>query len=448
MKLKRIQVRNFMGVREIDIVPKDVNLINGRNRQGKTSLIRAIEAAFQGGDQTAKIRKGESSAEILIELDNLYVSRNINLGEKSTLTVVDQNGEIQKSPQGVLDGIVGGFSFNPAEFFMMDSKKQREYLLESLPMKLAPDDITEWTRRAIPSDFSPQAFVSLHGLVLLQRITRWYYDARTDVNREVDRLLKAGQEQGKLVPPDFDLESYDPNGLQALYEQVRKAEANNNRIATLNSTKQRVNAEILELERKLKMLRGTLETTEAELNTLQPIDVTGLEQQIASHEETRAIAQAAEKLVVLRAQYAEQRKEQQDLDRIVSVLRKDAVDELASRVSWPVTDMEVTEDGLLFNGKPYELLSGAEQIDVSLKIANALNGEFNIVCVDGVERLDNESFAEFVKQMEEDEITQYFITAVGDRVADGAEVFTIEDGRVAQPTDGKSNGKAKKKGAQ
>jgi len=42
MKIKRLQIRNFLGLREIDIIAKDVNVFKGKNRQGKTSLLKAI----------------------------------------------------------------------------------------------------------------------------------------------------------------------------------------------------------------------------------------------------------------------------------------------------------------------------------------------------------------------------------------------------------------------
>lgn len=433
MKIKRIQIRNFLGLKEVDISPKDVNIVNGRNRQGKTSLLKAIEAAFQSGDQTAKIRAGESSAEILIEMDDIYISRNIQLGDKMLLNVADtKTGDIITKPQGFLDSIVGGFSFNPAEFFMMDAKKQRQYILESLPMRLAPDDITEWTGRGIPNEFSAESFVDIHGLVLLQSIAKWYYDQRTAVNREKDRLLKAGQEQSKLVPSDFDLESYDPNGLQSLYEQVRQAENNNNRMATLESKSSDLNREILRLEKELKLRRAELDTVTAEYKDMRVMDVGDLEAQIAAHEEVRAVAQAAEKLIALRVDYAEQAKEAAELDEIVVYLKNDAVSALAERVEWPVPNMQVTDEGLTFDGKPFEMLSGAEQIQVALAIAKSLNRDFNIVCVDGVERLDEETFKEFVQQMEDDCETQYFITVVGDRVGKGAEIFTVEDGTILQ----------------
>ncbi len=77
MNIVRLQIRNFIGLKEVDIKTNKVNIVKGKNRQGKTSLIKAIEAAFQAGDQSAKIRNGESSAEILVELDELYVQRSI-----------------------------------------------------------------------------------------------------------------------------------------------------------------------------------------------------------------------------------------------------------------------------------------------------------------------------------------------------------------------------------
>ena len=48
-----------------------------------------------------------------------------------------------------------------------------------------------------------------------------------------------------------------------------------------------------------------------------------------------------------------------------------------------------------------------EQIEVSLAIARALNGKFNIVCVDGIEKLDDESFNAFCQMMEGDPETVF-----------------------------------------
>ena len=47
-------------------------LIAGKNKQGKSSLLRAMSAALGGGKEKPDqpVRKGEKSAQIQVELDN------------------------------------------------------------------------------------------------------------------------------------------------------------------------------------------------------------------------------------------------------------------------------------------------------------------------------------------------------------------------------------------
>ena len=144
MKIKRLQIRNFLGLREIDIIAKDVNVFKGKNRQGKTSLLKAIEAAFVSGNQADKIRKGEDSASILIELDEAYISRTIPASGKPSLTVCDTNGEDIKRPQEYLDSIVGGFAFNPGRVLSSANSLSRfKYVLESFPLRLTQAEIED-----------------------------------------------------------------------------------------------------------------------------------------------------------------------------------------------------------------------------------------------------------------------------------------------------------------
>ena len=423
MNIVRLQIRNFIGLKEVDIKTNKVNIVKGKNRQGKTSLIKAIEAAFQAGDQSAKIRNGESSAEILVELDELYVQRSISRSGKNSLNVVDKTGEIIKRPQEHLDSIVGGFSFDPAEFFTLKNAQQREYILQSFPIKVSKADVTKWCN-GFPDAFS-EILLAGHGIEVVQKLRKHFYERRTVVNREVDAKLKAGQEMAKNVPPNFDIASFDEKGLTNLTNQVRAAEQTNNRIKTLTTDAQRVSLDIVELERKLKQKQTERATIDAELATLKEIDVAAIETKVAEYEVMKKHCDNAKKLVDLRAEYSEVRNEAAVLDKIVDTLTTDAPAELMGRVTLPVKGMVITDDGLLFDGKTFDQLCGQERIDVSLSIAKALNGKFGIVCVDGIERLDDESYALFLKQMGTDE-TQYFVTQVGQRGVG----ITIEDGLI------------------
>jgi hypothetical protein len=134
----------------------------------------------------------------------------------------------------------------------------------------------------------------------------------------------------------------------------------------------------------------------------------------------------AEKLVTLRSEYVAARDESARLDGIVKTLTVDVPTQLMTKINLPVPGMAITDDGLLVDGKGFDLLSGKEQIDVAIAIARAMSGKVKLICVDGIEKLDDESYALFVETAKQDKEFQFFITNVGSR-GDG---IAIEDGMI------------------
>ena len=61
MKVKRLFIRNIMGVAEIEVMPNRVTLISGKNATGKTSIMSAIASIIGGGHDASLLRKGEKT---------------------------------------------------------------------------------------------------------------------------------------------------------------------------------------------------------------------------------------------------------------------------------------------------------------------------------------------------------------------------------------------------
>ena len=423
MKIVRLQIRNFMGLREVDLKASDVNVIKGKNRQGKTSLLKAIEAAFVAGNQADKIRKGEDSASILIELDELYISRTIPTTGKPSLNVCDRNGEDIKRPQEYLDSIIGGFSFNPAEFFLCDQSEQVSYVLESFPLRLMQKEIEGWIKEPFPL---PVEMLKSHALVIVEKLRKHYYDLRTISNRTMDAKLKAGQEQAKLIPKDVKLDEYDPDEYKKLLDDISSAEQDNARRIGLEKDVERLDADIAELERKISQKRQERLGKVALRDSIVVVDVTGLKNRMTEIQKMKDHINDAEKLVTLRSEYVAARDESARLDGIVKTLTVDVPTQLMTKINLPVPGMAITDDGLLVDGKGFDLLSGKEQIDVAIAIARAMSGKVKLICVDGIEKLDDESYALFVETAKQDKEFQFFITNVGSR-GDG---IAIEDGMI------------------
>lgn len=226
MKIKRLSIKNYLGIQELDIEPGKVNIIHGRVGKGKTSILEAIEKGFTNNDRRPRvIRDGADQALILIETDEgLTVRRSIT--EKGTnLTVKDEKGFNAPSPQKLLSNLIGAFQFSPIDFVTKDEKEQSKILLSIARLEVTPEEVREWTGdETVPVD------CSLHGLQVVRDLHNHYYELRRETNAEVKALK--GEVEGIHVPMGFDPEHYRGTKLRDLYDELRKAQDNNESITT------------------------------------------------------------------------------------------------------------------------------------------------------------------------------------------------------------------------
>ncbi len=101
--------------------------------------------------------------------------------------------------------------------------------------------------------------------------------------------------------------------------------------------------------------------------------------------------------------------------------------ELVAGATFPVPGIGFDENGVTYNGIPFDQSSTAEQIRVSMAVGLAMNPKLKIVLIRDGSHLDEDSLAQ-VAQMAEDAAAQVWI----ERVGDGDEgAIIIEDGEVA-----------------
>src|SRR3990172_7943210 len=112
MKIIKLQAENIKKLVAVEITPSgNVVTISGKNGAGKTSVLDSIWWALGGSEniQGQPIRKGETSGVIRLNLGEIAVERRFT--EKgSTLYVENTEGMRFKSPQDVLDKLVGSLS--------------------------------------------------------------------------------------------------------------------------------------------------------------------------------------------------------------------------------------------------------------------------------------------------------------------------------------------------
>ncbi|HUX70855.1 MAG TPA: AAA family ATPase, partial [Cellulomonadaceae bacterium] len=142
MKIIELTAENVKRLRAVDITPAaHVQVIAGRNAQGKSSVMDAIWLALGGGTAskatTRPIRDGQTTASVRLDLGDLIVTRTW-VGDKTTLTVTSAEGARYGSPQKMLDDLVGRLSFDPLAFTHLAPREQRDTLLTLVDLPFDP----------------------------------------------------------------------------------------------------------------------------------------------------------------------------------------------------------------------------------------------------------------------------------------------------------------------
>jgi len=117
------------------------------------------------------------------------------------------------------------------------------------------------------------------------------------------------------------------------------------------------------------------------------------------------------------------------LDGMVIKFRDELPAQVLSEAKLPIEGLKIDGDEITVGGIPIDQLSGAEKMELALSIVRALaeNAPLKLICIDGVEQLDDDSLAAFERQAHNDGF-QYFVSRVG---APRAGEIEIVGGKVA-----------------
>lgn len=235
MKISKLVIKNFRGIeaRDIDVAPGGF-VAKGRCGSGKSSLLYAIRAALcaQGATPDA-IRLGEDKAEIMLDLDDVSVRRVITRNSPSKLTV-EKGGMKASKPSAYLTELIGSSPLDPIDFFLAKPPQRKAQILAALPITVTRAQLETYLSDDLPLDFD----LSGHGLEVVERARKFFYDERTLANKEAadakataERLTKESRElaakvsPGPVVPTDEARAALAEAERALLALENRKAEA-------------------------------------------------------------------------------------------------------------------------------------------------------------------------------------------------------------------------------
>jgi len=225
MHIKRLEIKNWLGIKELLFSPGKFNKVSGDSGAGKTSLVEALEKLFTNRSRrTEVIRHDAEESELFVELDDgLQTTRKVR-AEKADYLKVKHESKAVSSTEAFLRRLINGDIFRPIEFVQKPAKEQTEIILNMLQIGWTVDDIKAWFGEV------PEADYQLHILQILKQIETGYYAERESINREIN-LMKAQIEGIKRdLPPNYDGEEWRGVNLQELYNRLSAAEESNKRL--------------------------------------------------------------------------------------------------------------------------------------------------------------------------------------------------------------------------
>jgi DNA repair exonuclease SbcCD ATPase subunit len=413
MTIVSLTSENVKKLKAVHVAPNGGHglvIIGGRNGQGKTSVLDSIEMALGGTKSVPKrpVRDGQSKAEIILETEDLIVTRTFSQ-RGSTINVVGRDGMRKASPQTLLDGLVGSLSFDPLAFARMKPGEQAGLLRE-----LTGLDFSELDKRRQAA-----------------------YDERTAVNREV----KSAQEhlaQLKAAVPDGDYPS-ELVSVSNLVGELREAETKNRQNAEFRQavdakaqgveTKRLRMAALLrevdELRKGIDIDDKKLERMRADLAALEDIPTETIQNAIANAGEVNEVVQAIRAASQAAGLHDKRKARSEELTKEIEAIDAEKQKRL-SECAMPLDGLGFDDTGVTYGGLPFEQLCDSEKLKVSLAMGLKMNPALRVVLIRDGSLLDSDSLA-LVAEMAEQANAQVWIERVGEG-DEGAVI--IEDGSV------------------
>ena len=400
VKINTLEVENVKRVKAVSITPSEngLTILGGNNGQGKTSVLDAICWAVGGNKfkPTNAARDGAyTEPRIRLTLSNgLVVER---AGKNAALKVIDPQGN--KSGQALLDSFISELALNLPKFLNASDKEKADTLLRIIGVgdKLAQMENEE------------------------QRL----YNQRRTIGQIADQKKKHAAEL-----PTWSNVPEQPVTASELIQRQQD-------ILRRNAEKQRIRADLNKWKAEVERLTNALYDAQQFLDIAEVEAQGGIEDESTSEIE-RSISEIELVNAKIRDNLNKAQAEQEaadfsgqydELTAQIEGIRKARTD-LLNSADLPLPGLTVEGGKLLYNGKAWDCMSGAEQLRVATAIVRRLNPSCGFVLLDKLEQMDVQTLQNFGNWLESEGLQ-----AIATRVSLGDECSVIiEDGYIAGTT--------------
>jgi DNA repair exonuclease SbcCD ATPase subunit len=487
MNIQSLSIKNFRAITELMINPGQINQIVGDNNHGKTTVIKALEVAFNGSTDGSLVKNGEEAAELAVQLtDGTNIRRRITKEGKQTLQV-ERDGMKPSAPQGYLDILFDHAAFNPLE--LLDPKGRNEAILKAIDLKvdeatLAAELNLQDTKALPPLDYSQ------HGLKVVDQCHKYFYQRRAEANKDATDKKKRW-ETYKADLPELPAEILDAEKVRKqiglLEKNISAAKTDLNRVENVHAVAKkaeekviRYEAELVKIDKDLEReqkehadrvaeLQAFIREADAELESVKKVIAARKEAGQAAIEEAKkeipsslpdkapqldqiklsenlinqhkqtlveidkalAVKKQHEMVGEMEKSYQEAQAFANMLDVYVAALAGPVKKKIMAAAEMPVTGLEFRDGMFYVEGISVDNLSSSKAMKLAVAVARKLAKKTKIICVDGAELFDDSTWLAFREEIEKDGFS-YFVTKVGKPFPGDDKVIQMQDGQVIQ----------------
>lgn len=449
LRVAHVKISNILGIEELEFAPGGYCEVTGGNGSGKTSTIEALRAALRGGHDATLLRNGAEKGEIVLVLDDgTQIKKSVTAKDTNVVVLRDEK-KVQR-PAEAIKALHDVLSVNPVEFLRVPEKQRVDVLLQTMPIAVDRAWVMDQAKVSIDDKASPLA--KLDGLDLVEAAKKVIFDERTGVNRAArDKEGAINQLRATLpaevpdAPPTDasllakldEIDSTRDKEIQRISDKLgglksvsdEKVAALRAEIASIQETVRQRIAEIeqvaaAEVEAKRKAIQA-----EQEAFTVTNQNAEGAKSKArAAHAQARAGVEAEVKNIEeAQKQHARFEQTKQNIARMDGELHElkvesrqhtealEALDAYKAELlaALPIPGLEVIEGQILRYGVPFDRLNTAQQVEIAVEIAKLRAGELGLICVDGLELLDEAHYEAFRESAAQSGL-QMIVSRVGD----------------------------------
>lgn len=427
LRLLSLQVANFRRLQAVDLKidpEKNVIEVAGKNAQGKSSLIDAIEFLISGPPRKGGgiVRNGQPQTVVIGDLGECIVTRTLTESGKQELRIETAAGIQIETPRDFLQKALGSAFLDVSTFTegkTPEDGRSRVAALSSvckLPetyedfkarLKAKTTERTELSRAHKTASTQLEALINDNGPLHADSTIP---DKEISIKETLSSIAAAATKRTDLANLERDISDYqsDIADLEAQIELKKRA---------LNELKDRITSLTPEVmsDESFKALQNMVETSEATNHKIRTKKT-----MITVAEETTT---SASKMDLLKTEIAE--------------MRNNFVSTISNAI--PIDGMTIEDDEIYLNGIPFPNLSTAEKIRIAAEVAVRNEARLRLLKVSQGSLLDEDARA-ILDELAEKYDFQVFLERVG---SDERSTIIIDDGKVKDALEPSSTKKEK-----